>query len=297
MGLSKGETKELALATYDSLDSKPPKRLVAKAFNLTRQGLYYESKIHYKDNLLLQGIEYWHQIDDTLGCRKLSKLLKVSKIRVFRVMLKYDIKPRRITPQYNYHGKGKDIAGNLLLNKDNLEYYSILVSDIFQFRLIGGRWIYCCFIIRKETRQVLSFSYGTSMEADLVGVATKDLKRVDLVTDLTKTPIIFHSDQGSQYGASTTIDILNELNFERSMSRAGTPTDNAISERFVRTFKDSVVKRYRYSNLEEFKEFSTKWLNFYNNQRPHYSLKDVAPNEYARNLGLSEIEYLCLKLV
>lgn len=296
MGLTKGEIKELALATYESftVENRPPKRLLAKAFDLTRQGLYYQSKLEVKDNLLLKDIEYWHQIDDTLGCRKLAKLLNTSKSRVFRVMLKYSIFPRRITPKYNYHGRGKDVTDNLLLNKENLESYSILVSDIFQFRLVGGKWIYCCFIIRKETRQVLSFSYSTSMEAGLV---VKSITRIDLVTDLSNLPVIFHSDQGTQYGAETTVDMLTELKFERSMSRPGTPTDNPISERFVRTFKESVVKRYRYSTIEEFREFATKWLNFYNNQRPHYVLKDKSPNEYAKSLGLDEVEYLCLKWV
>jgi transposase InsO family protein len=132
------------------------------------------------------------------------------------------------------------------------------------------------------------------MEAGLV---RKSLTRIDLVVDLSNIPVIFHSDQGSQYGAETTVDILTELKFERSMSRPGTPTDNGISERFVRTFKDSVVKRYKYSNLEEFQDFATKWLNFYNITRPHFSLKDKSPNEYATSLGLNEVEYLCLNWV
>ena len=299
MGLSKGEIKELAISTYQILDPKPPKRLIAKAFNLSRQNLYYEGILEDKDNELRVQIENLHQTDDTLGCMKLASLLNVSKNRVFRIMLKYGISPRKDTPTYKYPGKGDDIATNQLrdLKQEELEQYTILVSDIFQFRLSDRTWVYCCFIIRKQTRQVLSFTYGYSMKAELVGEAAIDLYRVDLVQDLSGKKVIFHSDQGSQYGAETTVDELDKLNFQRSMSRPGTPTDNPFSERFVRTFKLAVTKRYKYQNLDEFVEFATKWLNFYNNQRPHHSLRQKSPNQYARELGLSEVNFLYLKMV
>ena len=81
------------------------------------------------------------------------------------------------------------------------------------------------------------------------------------------------------------------------MSRTGTPTDNPISERFVRTFKLAVTKRFKYQNLDEFVEFATKWLNFYNDQRPHQSLKQKSPNQFAKESGLKKVEFLYLKMV
>lgn len=79
------------------------------------------------------------------------------------------------------------------------------------------------------------------------------------------------------------------------MSRAGTPTDNPISERFVRTFKLAVTKRCRYNNVEEFVSFSTQWLNFYNETRSHHSLKHKSPNQFAKENGLKEVRFLYLK--
>jgi putative transposase len=299
LGLTRSEVKDLALATYQVLDPKPPKRLIAVAFNLSRQNLYYERTLEEKDNELRQRIEQLHKTDDTLGCLKLAKLLSTSKNRVFRVMLKYDITPRKDTPAYKYLGKSNDVVSNQLrnLNQGELEQYTVLVSDILQFRLIDRTWVYCCFVIKQVTRQVLSFTYGYSMKAELVGEATKDLNRVDLIEDLNQKPVIFHSDQGSQYGAETSIGELDRLNFQRSMSRAGTPTDNPISERFVRTFKLAVTKRYKYQHLEEFVEFATKWINFYNSQRPHHSLRQKSPNQFAQESGLNKVEFLYLRIV
>ena len=299
MGLSRSEIRDLALATYQVLDPQPPKRILATAFNLSRQNLYYHRILEDKDDTLRRRIEDLHQTDDTLGCHKLATLLGVSKNRIFRVMLKYGITPRKDTPAYKYPGKSDDVVNNRLrdLSKEELERCAVLVSDICQFRLADRTWVYCCFVIRQSTRQVLSFTYGTSMKAQLVEAAASDLYRIDFVQDLSQKPVIFHSDQGSQYGAESTVEELDRLNFQRSMSRAGTPTDNPISERFVRTFKLAVTKRFKYQNLDEFVEFATKWLNFYNDQRPHQSLKQKSPNQFAKESGLKKVEFLYLKMV
>ncbi|MBA2395246.1 MAG: transposase family protein [Ktedonobacteraceae bacterium] len=60
------------------------------------------------------------------------------------------------------------------------------------------------------------------------------------------------ADQGSQFGAEQTRAVLLEKGFIRSMSRAGTPTDNGHAERFVGTFKLAVAERRRYRTLGDF---------------------------------------------
>jgi transposase InsO family protein len=296
LGLSKSEIKDLALGVYETLIPRPPKRLLSNAFGMSRASLYLEHILPDKDNDLRLGIEKWHEIDDTLGCRKLATLLNTSKNRVFRVMLKYGIYPRRKRPSYKYAGKSDDVTDNKLLKstQEDLKHYTIIFSDIFQFRLADRTWVYCCFIIRKETKQILSFCYSYSMEANLVSTS---IQRIDLVHNLNDIPVIFHSDQGKQYGAKITLDTITQVKYERSMSRAGTPTDNPNAERFVQTFKLAVTERYSFENLIQFQEHSTKWLNFYNNQRPHQSLKQKSPNQYARENSIQAIPYLSIEFV
>jgi len=70
-----------------------------------------------------------------------------------------------------------------------------------------------------------------------------------------------------------------------SMSRADTPTDNPFAERFVRTFKLAIVYKRPYFTLGEVLEVTLKWINFYNERRPHESLKLMSPNNYATSIG------------
>src|SRR5579875_1281233 len=64
--------------------------------------------------------------------------------------------------------------------------------------------------------------------------------RAELVLDAIQTlsfevaEPIWHSDQGKQYGAAKTRELLLRKGFVLSMSRAGTPTDNGYAERVRR---------------------------------------------------------------
>ena len=56
--------------------------------------LYLHPKQAVKDKRGAVVIEQWHELDDTLGHRKLAVLLGMGKNRVKRVMHKYGLVPR-----------------------------------------------------------------------------------------------------------------------------------------------------------------------------------------------------------
>jgi transposase InsO family protein len=207
-------------------------------------------------------------------------------------MINYQTSPRLKKRKYRYPGKANNVCQNLLrIDPEELENYEIIFSDIFEFRLGDGSKIYCCFVIRKKTRQIISFSFGYNMQAGLV---VDSVTNIQLINITNQNQVIFHSDQGRQFGAQMTIEKLIEYGITRSMSRAGTPTDNPIAERFVGIFKLAVVERYRYQTLGEFQEFAEKWLNFYNTIRPHESLRMLSPNQYATIHNLETVSYLAV---
>jgi putative transposase len=261
---------------------------ISKALGFSRGLFYYCYELDHKDKFLAEKILEIHlDKDDTLGSRLLSKMLKTSRETVQRVMAKYGLQARRKRIVYSYPGKADKIFDNLLLNMD-LSNHEVVFSDIFEFRLADRSKIYCCFAIRKKTRQIISFVYSYHRPAELV---LETLNHIDLF-DLSKTKAVWHTDQGSQYGAKVTISRLLELGFTISMSRAGTPTDNGMAERFVGTFKLAVVEKKKYSTLGDFIQEAEKWLNFYNQERPHSSLGYLSPNQSAIKDGLENISYL-----
>jgi transposase InsO family protein len=132
------------------------------------------------------------------------------------------------------------------------------------------------------------------MKAELI-VAT--LKRIpQQMIDNNLQNVVWHTDQGSQYGSDEVINALIERDFIASMSRAGTPTDNGAAERMVGEFKHAVLRRMRYDTIGQLLQEAERWTNYYNERRPHGRLNYKSPNAYADELGLGKVPYITVNM-
>jgi putative transposase len=269
------------------------KSQVARAVGIARSTLYLQGKQAKKDKQVAIAIETWHEQDDTLGHRKLAILLKMGKNRVKRVMRKYGMAARRKRKKYVYPGKASSIVPNLLREPKDQELHEkqemqeVVFSDIFEVSLADRTKVRGCFALWKRTRHILALAFDYSMHAELV-VST--INQVQFCVPR----MIFHSDQGSQYGAEQTRTALLEKGFIRSMSRAGTPTDNGYAERFVGIFKLAVAERKHYQTLGQFLQAAEHWVNFYNHYRPHEGLGNCSPDQFADDQELPSAPYISL---
>jgi transposase InsO family protein len=258
------------------------KSLVARALQVGRATLYWPSKQAVKDKQVAVAIEAWHEVDDTLGHRKLAALLQMSKDRVRRIMHKYGIIARRKRKKYVYPGKASEIAPNLLRKLTQERDPEIVFSDILEVKLADGTKVRGCFALWKRTRHILGLAFEYHMRAELVTSVLETLS-------FDVPDAIFHSDQGKQFGAKPTRELLLKKGFQLSMSRAGTPTDNGYAERFVGVFKLAVAERRLYHTLGQFLQAAQDWVHFYNGVRPHESLGYISPDQFALEHGLPPV--------
>jgi putative transposase len=195
---------------------------------------------------------------------------------------------RRKRRKYVYPGKAAQIAPNKLREEEiDVTSMEVVFSDIFEVKLADGSPVRGCFALRHRTRQVLGIAFDYHMRADLVTDA--------IHTMAFEVPgSIWHSDQGKQYGAEQTRQLLLPRGFVLSMSRAGTPTDNGYAERFVGQFKLSVAERRPYRTLGDFLHAAEAWINFYNRERPHEGIDNLSPLQYAQQHGLEDIPSIAL---
>ena len=239
--------------------------------------------------------------DDTLGHRKLAILLGMNKKRVLRVMKAHRIKARRRKKHYVYGSRSETRHSNLvadLIKADKVGTEvgvaaQIVFSDIFEFRLADSSKVRGCFVLNYRDRQALSLVFDYGMRAELVTAA---LDRTEFIKTA-EHRYIFHSDQGSQYGAAETLLSLLANQLTPSMSRAGTPTDNPYAERFVGTFKHAVVRRQHYYTIGRFLEAAEAWINSYNERRPHESLSNLSPKQFANANGLPTVSHISVGMV
>jgi putative transposase len=55
---------------------------------------------------------------------------------------------------------------------------------------------------------------------------------------------------------------------------------NGYIERFNRTYREDVLDLYLFSNLDEVRQETDRWMQLYNYERPHDGLNDMTPIEY-----------------
>ncbi|OLT41642.1 integrase [Saccharomonospora sp. CUA-673] len=96
--------------------------------------------------------------------------------------------------------------------------------------------------------------------------------------------VIFHSDRGSTYTASSfSLLCKKKLGIRQSMGRVGSCFDNAAAESFFSTLEHEVLSRHHFATRAEARNIVTAWCHeFYNNRRRHTTARLLPPTEYEK---------------
>lgn len=143
--------------------------------------------------------------------------------------------------------------------------YLHLLTDAYSHKIIG--WCLATSLETIHTIAALQMALQSCGESDL-------------------TALIHHSDRGTQYCSNAYIALLKEMGIRISMTEDYNPTNNAIAERVNGIIKTEVVYREkRFKTVEEARERIGRFIDFYNNQRPHMSIGYQTPNEAHQQTG------------
>jgi len=94
---------------------------------------------------------------------------------------------------------------------------------------------------------------------------------------------LLHSDQGSVYASKNYNNLLRTCGIIHSVSRAGTPTDNAAMESINGWIKSELFTDF-HPEGENVKEEMAAYIKFFNEERPAYSLGYLTPKTVQRNI-------------
>jgi len=97
-------------------------------------------------------------------------------------------------------------------------------------------------------------------------------------------PLIFHSDNGSEYDAAMTKQILTDFSVIISRSAPGCPWENGYQESFYDKFKLDLGDPNRFATLGELVAEIYRTIYSYNTTRIHLALK-MPPVEFAKIHG------------
>lgn len=99
--------------------------------------------------------------------------------------------------------------------------------------------------------------------------------------------MILHSDQGSVYASKAFNELLPMYNITHSMSRAGTPTDNAAMESINGWIKAELFMDFHVTGNKPVVNEINDYILFFNEQRPAYSLNYLTPVQYRESFPVA----------
>ena len=97
-------------------------------------------------------------------------------------------------------------------------------------------------------------------------------------------PEIFNSDQGAQFTAEVFTGILRQAGIKISMDGRGRCIDNVFVERLWRSLKYEEVYLHAYEDPVEARTGIGRYLDFYNEVRPHQALGYQTPAAFYRGI-------------
>ena len=103
-----------------------------------------------------------------------------------------------------------------------------------------------------------------------------------IATRRPRPTLVHQPDRGGQYRSALYQDALLERGLTQSFSRPGTPTDNPVCERFIKTLKREEIWVRAYVDLEDVEKAIGAFVYDYNEYRSHSSLGKRSPAEFER---------------
>lgn len=244
---------------------------------VSRASLYYVSRQDKKDWALKVRMEEELQHHPAYGSRRLAIALGICRPKAQRVMRLFGIKPYRRRGRKYRKSKASRMFPNLLLEICPSYANHIWATDFTEL-VYRGKKIYASTIIDLFTRQIVGVHVGlrkgSALTMQTLGNALFHHPR----------PVIFHSDNGSEYNAHIFVGTLETCGVAISRSRPGCPWENGYQESFYGKFKVDLGDPNRFRTFGELVAEIYHMLWEYNHTRIHSALK-MPPAVFAEKIA------------
>jgi len=226
-----------------------------------------------------------HRIDEIstahpfYGSRKLTVVLAeafgpINRKRVQRYMREMGIAAIAPGPNLSKRASDHRIYPYLLRNLTAQRPDHIWGCDITYVRLRHG-WLYLVAILDWYSRYVVSWALDETLELPFV----LDALHQALAT---ATPVIWNTDQGSQFTSPQLTGLVEAAGVQISMDGKGRAYDNIFTERLWRSVKYEEIYLADYDSPREARQGLGRYFQFYNAERPHQALANRRPVELYR---------------
>jgi len=257
-------------------------RRACAVLEFSRTSYYYRS-IKVDDPILRQRIREIAQVRIRYGYQRIHVLLRregwqVNHKRVYRIYGEEGLHLRRKRPKRRvsaaHRHKRPEVDG-----VDQCWSMDFVADNLF-----NGRRIRALTVVDNFTRECLAIHVDHSVKAEQV-VSTMEGLRLFAG----RNPERIQVDNGSEFISKALDKWAYENGVILDFSRPGKPTDNAMIESFNGSFRDECLNIHWFLSLDDARQKIEEWRRDYNQYRPHSSLGDSTPEEFAETTPEPEI--------
>ena len=147
--------------------------------------------------------------------------------------------------------------------KEPLRSGQVWFVDLIHDQLADGRSYRLFNVIDDYRREGLAIEAGFSLPSLRV------IRTLEQLLDWRVKPSIIRCDNGPEFISHEFTSWAKRQGIQIEYIQPGNPQQNAYIERHNKTVRYSWVSKHLFESLEEVQEYATRWLWFYNNERPH----------------------------
>ena len=181
--------------------------------------------------------------------------------------------------RYKKSGEPGKVYPNLLMTELNVTGpLQCIVSDMTAF-YVKGIYYELTLYMDIWNNEILTHALSAKRGDRMTYISgLNDL--IELKKQYPKYEMILHSDQGSVYASKKYNELLPMYRIKRSMSRAGTPTDNGAMEAINGWIKAELFTDFHITGEKPVVQEIDEYIQFFNEERPAYSLNYLTPKQY-----------------
>lgn len=185
--------------------------------------------------------------------------------------------------KYKKSGDASRVFPNLLLSEMQIDGpLQCVVSDMTAF-CVKGIYYELTLYMDLWNNEIISHSLSSKRGDRMTYISgLQDLIKVK--KQHPEFQMILHSDRGSVYASKAFNDLLPMYGITHSMSRPGTPTDNAAMEAINGWIKAELFLDFHVTGDSSVEKEIDDYILFFNEQRPAYSLNYLTPKQYRESI-------------
>lgn len=264
-------------------------RAMCRVLSVSPSGFYawrrrVASVRRQQDVLLRKRVEYIHEKSRrTYGSPRIHAELKeqgtaIGRKRVARLMREssiYGVSRRRslkTTRRDPASRPAPDLVDrNFAADAPN----RLWVADMTYIPTLAG-FLFLAVVLDVWSRKIVGWAMSSRMTTQIV------LDALQMAIEQRRPDgVVHHSDQGSQYTSVEFGKRCRDAGVRPSMGSVGDCYDNAMCESFFATLECELLDRTRFTNREEAELAVFDFIEgFYNTQRRHSSIGNIAPVEF-----------------